>query len=124
MGRWVNFTAISPVGILMGALGEADHRHRHPAGIRRAARAGRAHRAVEGKSPPAAIPTQNDPPSGDLLHPNFWGVGRRLTDAEGRYGFTTIKSGALLLVQPRKRLAAGADPLSSVFAAGVHLTGS
>ena len=37
-----------------------------------------------------------------------------MTDAEGRYRFTTIKPGRLPVAQPRQRLAAGAHPLLAV----------
>ena len=40
--------------------------------------------------------THEDDPAREPLDPNFVGIGRTLTDADGRYSFLTIKPGAYL----------------------------
>ena len=41
------------------------------------------------------------------LDPHFSGAGRVLTDAEGRFRFTTVKPGGVSLGEPRQRVASG-----------------
>ena len=92
-GRWASTTTTSPAARAGRAAGRADHRRRPGARGRRPRRcrdtlveiwqanaAGRYRHA--GDQHPAP------------LDPNFTGVGRCVTDAEGRYRFITIKPGA------------------------------
>ena len=50
---------------------------------------------------------QHDAP----LDPNFTGVGRMITDAEGRYRFITVKPGRVSVGQRSEHMAARAYPL-------------